>query len=189
MSEIKEIELNERFKEALELIESGENVFITGKAGTGKSTLLSYFTNHTKKRVVVLAPTGVAALNVKGQTIHSFFHFKPDITINKVRQNYKNKDKKGLMKKNRAQKDILYVSISSFVLVVLWIGFNVYHAYVTSTIAPDLQLIIQPINPKFNLETIQELKKRTKIEPLYELNGASSEAETINSTNSGDLAQ
>ena len=99
MSEIKEIELNERFKEALELIESGENVFITGKAGTGKSTLLSYFTNHTKKRVVVLAPTGVAALNVKGQTIHSFFHFKPDITINKVRQNYKNKDKKGLMKK------------------------------------------------------------------------------------------
>ena len=93
------------------------------------------------------------------------------------------------MKKNRAQKDILYVSISSFVLVVLWIGFNVYHAYVTSTIAPDLQLIIQPINPKSNLETIQELKKRTKIEPIFRLNSASSEAETINSTNSGGLAQ
>ena len=51
-------------------------VFITGRAGTGKSTLIQYFRRGTKKNVVVLAPTGVAALNVRGQTIHSFFHFK-----------------------------------------------------------------------------------------------------------------
>ncbi len=81
-----QIEVNSEFRKALGLLENtSENVFITGKAGTGKSTLLEYFKSITEKRIVVLAPTGVAALNVKGQTIHSFFHFKPDITIEKVR--------------------------------------------------------------------------------------------------------
>lgn len=79
------IELNEQFQKALELLEnSSQSVFITGKAGTGKSTLLDYFRGQTKKNVVVLAPTGVAALNIHGQTIHSFFGFKPDITLEKV---------------------------------------------------------------------------------------------------------
>jgi len=81
------IELNNLFKKALDLLESTpQNVFITGKAGTGKSTLLDYFRGQTKKRVVVLAPTGVAAINVRGETIHSFFGFKPDITLDKVRK-------------------------------------------------------------------------------------------------------
>jgi ATP-dependent exoDNAse (exonuclease V) alpha subunit len=65
---------------------AGRHVFITGKAGTGKSTLLSYFRSTTRKNVVILAPTGVAALNVQGETIHSFFRFKPDITPEKVRK-------------------------------------------------------------------------------------------------------
>lgn len=52
-------------------------MFITGRAGTGKSTLLQLFRNTTRKKVVVLAPTGIAALNVSGQTIHSFFGFPP----------------------------------------------------------------------------------------------------------------
>lgn len=51
--------------------------FVTGKAGTGKSTLLNIFRKTTKKKVAVLAPTGIAALNVRGQTIHSFFGFPP----------------------------------------------------------------------------------------------------------------
>jgi len=65
---------------------TGKNVFITGKAGTGKSTLLAYFRANTKKKVVVLAPTGVAAVNVQGETIHSFFGFKPDVTLEKIRK-------------------------------------------------------------------------------------------------------
>ncbi|MFA4889172.1 MAG: WYL domain-containing protein, partial [Candidatus Omnitrophota bacterium] len=51
-----------------------------------KSTLLDYFRSVTRKKIVVLAPTGVAALNVRGQTIHSFFGFKPDITLDKVKK-------------------------------------------------------------------------------------------------------
>lgn len=82
------------------------------------------------------------------------------------------------MKKNRAQKDILYISISSFVLVVIWIGFNIYHAAVSSTIAADLQLEINPINPNFNQGTIQRLKRRTKIDPVYQLGSSSARAAT-----------
>ncbi|GAB5555184.1 MAG: hypothetical protein Sapg2KO_47750 [Saprospiraceae bacterium] len=72
------LELSSDFKNALDLIENeGKHLFITGRAGTGKSTLLQLFRNTTKKKTVVLAPTGIAALNVKGQTIHSFFGFPP----------------------------------------------------------------------------------------------------------------
>lgn len=78
-------ELNERFREALALMEgSNRHLFITGKAGTGKSTLLSYFCRTTEKQPVVLAPTGVAALNVKGQTIHRFFNFYIDVTRDQI---------------------------------------------------------------------------------------------------------
>ena len=70
------LELNADFTFALDVLEkTAKNLFITGRAGTGKSTLLHLFRNTTRKKCVVLAPTGVAALNVQGQTIHSFFGF------------------------------------------------------------------------------------------------------------------
>ena len=50
-----------------------EHVFVTGRAGTGKSTLLQHLAWNTQKQIAVCAPTGVAALNVEGQTIHSLF--------------------------------------------------------------------------------------------------------------------
>ncbi len=72
------LELNEGFRFALDLLEkTGQSLFLTGKAGTGKSTLLQLFRSTTRKKMVVLAPTGIAALNVQGQTIHSFFGFPP----------------------------------------------------------------------------------------------------------------
>lgn len=95
-----QIDLNDQFRHALDLVENtSENIFITGRAGTGKSTLLSYFRRTTKKKVAVLAPTGVAALNVQGQTIHSFFRFKPNITTEKVRRIRSGSDKENIYKK------------------------------------------------------------------------------------------
>ncbi len=78
MAIIERIKLSPEQRRAFEKIEnSNENYFVTGNAGTGKSYLLEYFLKHTKKNAVVLAPTGVAALNVHGQTIHSFFGIPP----------------------------------------------------------------------------------------------------------------
>jgi ATP-dependent DNA helicase PIF1 len=72
------LELGPEFTAALDAIEKeGKSVFLTGRAGTGKSTLLQLFRKTTQKKVVALAPTGVAALNVQGQTIHSFFGLPP----------------------------------------------------------------------------------------------------------------
>jgi ATP-dependent DNA helicase PIF1 len=72
---------------ALHLLENTQShLFITGKAGTGKSTLLSHFCTHTTRQPVVLAPTGVAALHIKGQTIHRFFNFYVDVTPAKIAQ-------------------------------------------------------------------------------------------------------
>lgn len=86
ISNKKSLDFNEKFSAAYDLMENSQkNVFVTGKAGTGKSTLLQYFRDKTFKNIVVLAPTGVAAVNIKGQTIHSFFMFKPDITPEGVR--------------------------------------------------------------------------------------------------------
>jgi len=74
------LDYNQQFREAFTLVEhSDQSVFITGRAGTGKSTLLTHLRSITGKRMVVLAPTGVAALHVQAQTIHSFFGFKPGL--------------------------------------------------------------------------------------------------------------
>ena len=57
--------------------ESNDSYFLTGKAGTGKSTLLKIFRKTTQKKIAVLAPTGMAAVQVQGQTIHSFLKLPP----------------------------------------------------------------------------------------------------------------
>lgn len=65
---------NNEFQDALKLIQyTRQSVFLTGKAGTGKSTFLRYICENTKKKYVVLAPTGIAAINAGGSTLHSFF--------------------------------------------------------------------------------------------------------------------
>ena len=65
---------NPEFQYALNLIQyTRQSVFLTGKAGTGKSTFLKYVCAHVKKKHVVLAPTGIAAINAGGSTLHSFF--------------------------------------------------------------------------------------------------------------------
>ena len=65
---------NKEFQEALKLIKyTRQSIFLTGKAGTGKSTFLKYVCKNVKKRHIILAPTGVAAINAGGCTLHSFF--------------------------------------------------------------------------------------------------------------------
>ena len=70
-----EIDLdNNELQNALQIIQyTHRSLFLTGKAGTGKSTFLRYIAAHTKKKHVVLAPTGIAAINAGGSTLHSFF--------------------------------------------------------------------------------------------------------------------
>lgn len=79
------------------LADTNQSVFLSGKAGTGKSTFLKHLTSTTKKEYVVLAPTGIAAVNVGGQTLHSFFKIPlkpllpddPDFAVTRLRSRLK----------------------------------------------------------------------------------------------------
>ncbi|MDO4511876.1 MAG: AAA family ATPase [Bacteroidales bacterium] len=99
---------NAEFQAAWRLLQdTRKSVFLTGKAGSGKSTFLKYIRKHTKKKNIVLAPTGISAVNVGGQTLHSFFKipFKPllpddpDFSPRKIRQTLRySKDKVKIIK-------------------------------------------------------------------------------------------
>ena len=72
--------LTKELEHTFSLVEGNNTaLFITGKAGAGKSTFIDYFREHTKKNAIYLAPTGVAALNIRGKTIHSLFQFPPKV--------------------------------------------------------------------------------------------------------------
>lgn len=77
----RDIVLTDEFRDAMELLAGGRNLFLTGKAGTGKSTLIRRFMSQTDRNVVVVAPTGIAALNVGGYTIHRLFGFTSTTTL------------------------------------------------------------------------------------------------------------
>jgi len=101
-----ELDFNDEFVASFGALENtSQHLFVTGKAGTGKSTLLQYFRHKTTKNIAVLAPTGVAAVNIKGQTIHSFFQFKPDITPEAVND---------IMVRKRKQK--MYAALDAVVI-------------------------------------------------------------------------
>ena len=75
MHEEQQLDLdNKEWQDALQIINyTRRSLFLTGKAGTGKSTFLRYVSKNTKKKHVILAPTGIAAINAGGSTLHSFF--------------------------------------------------------------------------------------------------------------------
>lgn len=73
---------NKEFNKAIDcILNTDKTIYLAGKAGTGKTTFLKYLKKVTHKRMVVLAPTGVAAINASGETIHSFFHIRPSVYI------------------------------------------------------------------------------------------------------------
>lgn len=79
-------QFSDEAKRAIDLIQQKDkNVFITGKAGTGKSTLLEYIRMIPGHKMIVLAPTGIAAIHVKGETIHSFFKLKPGYELEEAK--------------------------------------------------------------------------------------------------------
>ena len=81
-------EITGEMERAIQAAKEKRNIFITGRAGTGKSTLLTYLRSEVlTKNHVVLAPTGVAAINVGGLTIHKFFGFLPDVTFQHIESN------------------------------------------------------------------------------------------------------
>jgi len=86
-------------KKAIDLIlNSRQNVFVTGKAGTGKSTLLEHVRLIAQNKLIVLAPTGISAVNVNGETIHSFFTLKPGFEKEEAAHMTLNKNKERKLK-------------------------------------------------------------------------------------------
>ena len=85
--------LNDDFNEIIAIFEnSNKNIFITGKAGTGKSSLINHIKKKTHKNLIVLAPTAIAALNINAKTIHSFFNFPFHvITPDVIKKHYNKK--------------------------------------------------------------------------------------------------
>ena len=93
---------NNELKTAWEFVEmTGRSVFLTGKAGTGKTTFLREVVENSSKRVVVVAPTGIAAINAGGVTIHSFFQLPlhPFIPGSKIESKFAfSKEKRSIIK-------------------------------------------------------------------------------------------
>lgn len=67
------------------------------------------------------------------------------------------------------QKDLLFVAVSFFILILIYFGFNIYHNLAVSTISEDTNIQISPIAPSFDDKTISELKKRNNVSPAYQL--------------------
>ena len=88
------------------------------------------------------------------------------------------------------QRDILFLVISTFVLIVAWIGFSIYHNLVSSTITGPVEEKIIPIDPTFDTRTIDSLKERKNIEPVFQVNSkepAEGTAIENTSTNSANI--
>lgn len=99
------IERNEVFDLAYRFVtETSENIFLTGKAGTGKTTFLKFLKDNCSKNVIVAAPTGVAAINAGGVTLHSLFQlpFHPFLPTARSKEDFLSK-----LKYNARRQDLL----------------------------------------------------------------------------------
>ena len=98
---------NKEWQDALQIVNyTRRSLFLTGKAGTGKSTFLKYVAENTKKKHVVLAPTGIAAINAGGSTLHSFFRL-PFYPLLPNDQRYDSRHIKETLKYTGAQRKLL----------------------------------------------------------------------------------
>lgn len=163
------IQITKQFKYALDIFENtSKTIFLTGKAGTGKSTLLTLFRNNTKKKIIVLAPTGVAAVNIDGETIHSFFKFDPSITVKTAIQ----KAKDVLSNKDKTLKlfnsiDTIIIDEISMVRADLLDCIDQYLRVVRKKSKPfgDLNMIF--IGDLYQLPPVAKSNERQAIENIY----------------------
>lgn len=86
------------------------------------------------------------------------------------------------------KKDILFIIISAFILVIAWISFNIYHNAITSTIPEATNIQIAPIPKTFDIKTLDELKKREKIAPIFEIQTSPIPVSTSSATQSSQLS-
>lgn len=117
MSNGDHIQLSEEQNLALQLMLSGQNVFLTGEAGTGKSTILHQFRARCTRECVFLAPTGIAAINVQGATLHSFFFLKPGLLTPEAMEEIGSKKHRAMIRKT---KTIVIDEISMVRSDILW---------------------------------------------------------------------
>lgn len=162
----KSFKLTGEFKKALDLIKQGKNIFITGKAGTGKSTFLRYLQDEVLgDEFVYLAPTGVAAVNIGGATIHSFFGFTPKTTLAQLKQEVKK-----LLKKRKAFSKIKGFVIDEISMVSAELLDCIDLALKTVLKNPDpfggKQMIF--IGDLYQLPPVIKRKERSLFEQLYQ---------------------
>ena len=155
------LKLTPEFIQALDLLETTHaNAFISGKAGTGKSTFLDHFRTHTHKKIAVVAPTGVAALHVKGQTIHSFFNIKPGLIDPGTFKPHKNKKLLGAL-------DLLIIDEISMVRADLFTAIDLTLRHNNKTHLPFGGVQICVIGDLFQLPPVVSRAEEEAYSTLY----------------------
>ncbi|MBT7929423.1 AAA family ATPase, partial [Candidatus Peregrinibacteria bacterium] len=97
------MKFSKQAKQVIDLItKTNDTIFVTGKAGTGKSVLLDHIKSIAKKKIIILAPTGISAINVNGETIHSFFTLKPGFELDEAKSMYMDEKKRSKYKNIQA---------------------------------------------------------------------------------------
>lgn len=174
-TDIEHIDLNNlELQNALQIIQyTHRSLFLTGKAGTGKSTFLRYITHTTKKKHVILAPTGIAAINVGGSTLHSFFKlpFYP-LLPNDNRYSVRNlrKTLKYNSEKIKLIKEVELIIIDEISMVradIIDFIDKILRVYAQNMRIPfgGKQLLL--VGDMYQLEPVLKEEERTLLQPFY----------------------
>ena len=174
-TDIEHIDLNNlELQNALQIIQyTHRSLFLTGKAGTGKSTFLRYISQATKKKHVILAPTGIAAINVGGSTLHSFFKlpFHP-LLPNDNRYSVRNlrKTLKYNSEKIKLIKEVELIIIDEISMVradIIDFIDKILRVYAQNMRVPfgGKQLLL--VGDMYQLEPVLKEEERTLLQPFY----------------------
>ena len=174
-TDIEHIDLNNlELQNALQIIQyTHRSLFLTGKAGTGKSTFLRYISQTTKKKHVILAPTGIAAINVGGSTLHSFFKlpFHPLLT-NDNRYSVRNLRKmlKYNSEKIKLIKEVELIIIDEISMVradIIDFIDKILRVYAQNMRVPFAGKQLLLVGDMYQLEPVLKEDERALLQPFY----------------------